>query len=131
MVKMNPVFTQLRNILSERILVIDGAMGTMIQRRNLTEDHFRGNRFKDHPHDLKGDNDILSITQPEIIKDIHREYFESGADIVETNTFSATSVAQADYQLENIVYELNYQSAKIAKEVAAEFTARIPDKPRF
>ena len=131
MVEMNPVFKQLRNILKERILVIDGAMGTMIQRHMLSEEDFRGDRFKDHPHDLKGDNDLLSITQPEIIKNIHREYFEAGADIVETNTFSATSVAQADYQLEHIVYELNYQSAKIAKEAAAEFTTKTPDKPRF
>ena len=131
MIKMNPVFKQLRNILNESILVIDGAMGTMIQRHGLSEEHFRGDRFKDHPHDLKGDNDLLSITQPEIIKNIHREYFEAGADIIETNTFSATSVAQADYKLEHIVYELNYQSAKIAKEAAAEFTAKTPDKPRF
>jgi 5-methyltetrahydrofolate--homocysteine methyltransferase len=131
MAEINPVFKQLRNILSERILVIDGAMGTMIQRHGLSEEQFRENRFKDHPHDLKGDNDLLSITQPEIIKNIHREYFEAGSDIVETNTFSATSVAQADYKLEHIVYELNYQSAKIAKEAAAEFTAKTPDKPRF
>src|ERR1035438_2815742 len=102
MVEMNPIFKQLRNILNERILVIDGAMGTMIQRHSLSEEQFRNNRFKDHPHDLKGDNDLLSITQPEIIKNIHRKYFEAGSDIVETNTFSATSVAQADYKLEHI-----------------------------
>jgi 5-methyltetrahydrofolate--homocysteine methyltransferase len=131
MVEMSPIFKQLRNILNERILVIDGAMGTMIQRQGLSEEQFRGNRFQDHEHDLKGNNDLLSITQPDIIKNIHREYFEAGSDIVETNTFSATSVAQADYKLEHIVYELNFQSAKIAKEAAAEFTAKTPDKPRF
>ncbi|MDR3611145.1 MAG: methionine synthase [Ignavibacteriaceae bacterium] len=128
---MNPVLKQLKNILTERILVIDGAMGTMIQRHNLSEDHFRGSRFKDHPHDLKGNNDLLSITQPDIIKNIHREYFEAGSDIIETNTFSATSIAQADYKLEFIVHELNYQSAKIAREVASEYTRITPDKPRF
>ena len=128
---MNPVFQQLKVILNNRIMIIDGAMGTMIQRHNLTENDFRSDRFKDHNHDLKGDNDLLSITQPEIIKDIHRKYLEAGADIIETNTFSSTAVAQADYKLEHIVYELNFESAKIAKEAVAEFTAKTPDKPRF
>jgi 5-methyltetrahydrofolate--homocysteine methyltransferase len=128
---MAPLLEQLKNILSKRILVIDGAMGTMIQRHNLTEEDFRGERFKDHPHDLKGNNDLLSITQPEIIKNIHREYFEAGSDIVETNTFSGTVIAQADYKTEDLVYELNFQSAKIAKEAAEEFNKKTPDKPRF
>lgn len=112
-------------------MVIDGAMGTMIQRHKLEEKDFRGERFKDHPYPLKGNNDLLSITRPDIIKDIHRLYFEAGADIIETNTFSGTSIAQADYHLQSIVYELNYQSAKIAREVADEFTRKEPHKPRF
>lgn len=121
----------IKDILKERILIIDGAMGTMIQRHKLEEKDFKGERFKDHPHSLKGNNDLLSITRPDIIKDIHRQYFEAGADIIETNTFSGTSIAQADYHLESIVYELNYQSAKIAREVADEFTKKEPHKPRF
>ena len=107
---------KIENLLKERILVIDGAMGTMIQRHALTEDDFRGERFKDHRYPLKGNNDILSITRPDIIKDIHRQYFAAGADIVETNTFSGTTIAQADYHLEDAVYDLNYLSAKIARE---------------
>lgn len=117
--------------LEQRILVLDGAMGTMIQRHKLEEADFRGNRFKAHSHALKGNNDLLSITRPDIIKDIHKAYFEAGADIVETNTFSGTSIAQADYHLEEAVYDINYESAKIAKEVAEEFTAKDPSKPRF
>ena len=122
---------KIEDILKERIMVIDGAMGTMIQRHKLEEKDFRGERFKDHPHPLKGNNDLLSITRPDIIKDIHRQYFEAGADIIETNTFSGTSIAQADYHLQSIVYELNFQSAKIAREVADEFTRKEPHKPRF
>lgn len=110
---------------------MDGAMGTMIQRHKLEEEDFRGERFKDHPSPLKGNNDLLSITRPDIIRDIHKQYFEAGADIVETNTFSGTTIAQADYGLESAVYDINYESAKIAKEVANEFTANDPDKPRF
>ncbi len=121
----------IQEILKSRILVLDGAMGTMIQRHTLTEEDFRGERFKDHQYPLKGNNDLLSLTRPDIIKDIHRQYFEAGADIVETNTFSGTSVAQADYHLEDIVYDLNFESAKIAKEVAVEITQQNPDKPRF
>ena len=121
----------IKEILKNRILVLDGAMGTMIQRHKLEESDFRGERFKEHPMPLKGNNDLLSITQSDIIKDIHRAYFEAGSDIVETNTFSSTSIAQADYGLESAVYDLNYQSAKIAKEVATEFTVKKPDKPRF
>lgn len=118
-------------ILEDRILVLDGAMGTMIQRHTLTEEDFRGDRFKDHKSSLKGNNDLLSLTRPDIIKDIHRAYFESGADIVETNTFSGTTIAQADYHLEDAVYDINYESARLAKEVADEFTDKEPSKPRF
>lgn len=111
--------------------MLDGAMGTMIQRYKLEEKDFRGEILKDHPYPLKGNNDLLSITRPDIIKEIHRQYFEAGADIVETNTFGSTWVAQADYHLEKYVYQINYESAKIAKEVAAEFTKKDPSKPRF
>ena len=119
------------DILKKRILVLDGAMGTMIQRYKLTEDDYRGNRFKDNINLLKGNNDLLSLTKPDIIRHIHVQYFEAGADIAETNTFSSTSVAQSDYGLEHLVYELNFESAKIAKEVADEFTKSQPNKPRF
>ena len=122
---------KIKKLLSEKILVIDGAMGTMIQRHKLTEKDFRGDRFKDYPYDLKGNNDLLSITQPEVIKGIHREYFAAGADIVETNTFNATVISQADYHLQELAYEINFESAKIAKEVADEFNKKFPDKPRF
>ena len=107
--------------LQSRILVLDGAMGTIIQTYNLNEDDFRGDRFKDHKLPLKGNNDLLSITKPEIIKEIHRGYLKAGADIIETNTFSSTSIAMEDYGLEGYVFELNYESAKIAKEVTSEF----------
>lgn len=121
----------IETILKDRILVLDGAMGTMIQRHKLEEEDFRKGWFENHDKPLKGNNDLLSLTRPEIIKDIHRKYFEAGADIAETNTFSGTWIAQADYGLEKFVYDINYQSAKIAKEVADEFTALNPDKPRF
>ena len=121
----------LKEILTNRILVLDGAMGTMIQRYKLTEKDFRGEKFKDHPYDLKGDNDLLSITNPQIIKEIHKAYLEAGADIIETNTFSGTSIAQADYKLEHIVYDLNYNAAKIAREAADEFNNKNSLKPRF
>ncbi|AGC76944.1 5-methyltetrahydrofolate--homocysteine methyltransferase [Nonlabens dokdonensis] len=114
-----------------RILVLDGAMGTMLQKHKFEEDDFRGDRFKNHPCDVKGNNDLLSITQPEAIAAVHRAYFEAGADIVETNTFSATTIAMADYEMEFLVDELNEQSAIIAKQVADEFTAREPHKPRY
>jgi len=117
--------------IKKRILVLDGAMGTMLQRYNFSEEDFRGERFKDFPHSLKGNNDLLSLTQPQAIRDIHAQYFEAGADIVETNTFSGTTIGMADYHLEDIVYELNFESAKIAREVADEFTAKNPEKPRF
>ena len=118
-------------LLKNKILILDGAMGTMLQAYKFSENDFRGERFKDYPSPLQGNNDLLSITQPEAIKTIHGKYFEAGADIVETNTFSSTTIAMADYNLEDLVYELNYQSAKIAKEVATEFTAKEPNKPRF
>ena len=106
-------------------------MGTMIQAYNFKEDDFRGSRFQEHPSPLLGNNDLLSLTQPEAIKTIHSKYFEAGADIVETNTFSSTTVGMADYQMEDLVYELNYESAKLAKEVAQAFTEKEPHKPRF
>jgi len=119
----------IKKILLERILVLDGAMGTMIQRYLLNESDFRGEKFKNHSCDLKGNNDILSITKPKIIKEIHSEYLKVGADIIETNTFSGTSIAQADYNLEKIAYDINFSSAKIAKEAAIEYST--DDKPRF
>lgn len=121
----------IRDILKERILVIDGAMGTMIQRHKLEEEDFRGDRFKDHTHALKGNNDLLSLTRPDIIESIHEAYLEAGADIVETNTFSATSIAQADYGLEDAVYDINYHSARIAKKAVEKYNDITPDKPRF
>jgi len=121
----------IRQDIQKRILVLDGAMGTMLQAYKFSEEDFRGERFKDFPIPLQGNNDLLSITQPKAIKEVHAKYFEAGADIVETNTFSGTTIAMADYQMEDLVYELNYESAKIAKEVADEFTAREPHKPRY
>jgi len=117
--------------INKRILILDGAMGTMLQRYNFSEEDFRGERFANFPHSLKGNNDLLSLTQPEAIASIHAQYFEAGADIVETNTFSGTTIGMADYHLEDIVYELNFESAKIARKVADEFTAKNPEKPRF
>ncbi len=117
--------------IQKRILVLDGAMGTMIQRHKLEEADFRVERFKNHPSPLKGNNDLLSITRPDIILDIHRQYLEAGADIIETNTFSGTTIAQADYHLEDAVYDINYHSAQIARQAADEFTRKTPDKPRF
>lgn len=121
----------IKQLLNERILVLDGAMGTMIQRYKLSEDDFRKGWFENHPHKLKGNNDILVLTRPDIIKEIHAQYLEAGADIIETNTFGGTTIAQADYGLEHAVYDINYHGAKIAKEVCDEFTNRNPEKPRF
>lgn len=121
----------IKEVLKDRILILDGAMGTMIQRYKLKEEDFRGEQFKDHPDDLQGNNDLLSLTRPDIIQAIHEEYLESGADIVETNTFSGTSIAQADYGLESVVYELNKRSAEIAKKATEKFTQKDPNKPRF
>jgi 5-methyltetrahydrofolate--homocysteine methyltransferase len=117
--------------MKERILILDGAMGTMLQRYKFSEEDFRGERFKDFHTSVKGNNDLLSLTQPEAIADVHRKYFEAGADIVETNTFSGTTIAMADYDMEDLVYELNFESAKIAKQVAEEITKKEPHKPRF
>ena len=123
--------TAIEKALQDKILVLDGAMGTMLQAYKFTEEDFRGERFKDHPCSLQGNNDLLSLTQPEAIKAVHRAYFEVGADIVETNTFSSTSIGMGDYQMEPLVYELNFESAKLAREVADEFTNANPNKPRF
>ena len=117
--------------LQQRILVLDGAMGTMLQRYQFTEEDYRGERFKNWESPLKGNNDLLSLTQPHAIEAVHRKYLEAGADIIETNTFSATTIAMADYHMEDLVYELNYESAKIARKVCDEFTALTPEKPRF
>jgi 5-methyltetrahydrofolate--homocysteine methyltransferase len=121
----------IREILKSRILVLDGAMGTMIQRYKLEDHDYRGDRFADWPQDVKGNNDLLSLTRPDIIKEIHAAYFEAGADIAETNTFSGTTIAMADYGMEELVYELNFESARLAREVADEFTSRELEKPRF
>lgn len=119
------------SLIDQRILVLDGAMGTMIQRYTLTEDDFRKGWFEDHQSPLKGNNDLLSLTRPDIISAIHKEYLEAGADIIETNTFSGTWIAQADYHLEKAVYDINFHSAKLAKEACDEYTAKNPQKPRF
>lgn len=121
----------IQEILKSRILVLDGAMGSMIQRYNLTDADYRGERFKDFPHEVKGNNDLLSLTRPDVIQEIHEAYLEAGADIIETNTFSGTSIAMADYHMEDLVYELNYESARLAKESCDKYTALNPDKPRF
>lgn len=123
--------SKIHQAIQQRILILDGAMGTMLQRYDFSEEEFRGERFKDYPTSLKGNNDLLSLTQPKAIAEIHRKYFEVGADIVETNTFSGTTIAMADYNMEDLVYELNYESAKIAKQIAIEFTKQNPGKPRF
>lgn len=117
--------------IQQRILVLDGAMGTMLQRYNFSEEDFRGKRFKDYPTSLKGNNDLLSITQPEAIAEVHRKYFEAGADIVETNTFSGTSIAMEDYNMQDLVYELNFESARIARQVAEEFSSKTPEQRRY
>jgi len=117
--------------LQNRILVLDGAMGTMIQRHKLDEAGYRGTRFASHPKDVKGNNDLLILSQPKVILDIHRAYLEAGADIIETNTFSSTSIAQADYGMEALVHELNVEGAKLARQACDEYTAKTPDKPRF
>src|SRR4029079_16837108 len=121
----------LEHALAQRILILDGAMGTMIQRYKLTEADFRGERFKNHAKDLQGNNDLLILTRPDVIREIHGQYLAAGADIIETNTFSSTTIAQADYRLESVAYELNLEGARIAKSAAAEWTARTPDRPRF
>ena len=121
----------IQQLAAERILVLDGAMGTMIQRYNLSEDDFRGERFKDIPGMMRGNNDLLCLTRPDIIEEIHRKYLAAGADIIETNTFNATSISMADYHTQDFCREINIEAARIARRAADEFTARTPDKPRF
>ncbi|WP_458735801.1 methionine synthase [Zobellella taiwanensis] len=127
----SPVFSQLEQALAERILIIDGGMGTMIQSHRLDEAAYRGERFADWPSDLKGNNDLLVLTQPEIIGQIHSDYFAAGADIIETNTFNATTIAMADYRMESLAAEINLEAARLARRVADEWTAKEPHKPRF
>ena len=123
---------EIKDLLQDRILILDGAMGTMIQEHNLSEEEYRGDRFADFDKaELQGNNDLLSLTQPDIIKDIHRQFLAAGSDIIETNTFNSTSISQADYQMQDLAYELNVAAAKNAREVADEFTEQNPDKPRF
>ena len=121
----------IQDALKERILIIDGAMGTMIQRHKLEEKDYRGERFADWPSDLKGNNDLLCLTQPQIIEGIHREYLDAGADIIETNTFNAQVISMADYHMESLAFEINVAAARIARKAADDYTARNPDKPRF
>lgn len=121
----------IKDCLQERILIIDGAMGTMIQRHKLSEADYRGERFANWHCDVKGNNDLLCITQPQIIEGIHKQYLEAGADIIETNTFSSTSIAMADYEMQSLAYELNVAAAQCARKAADEYTAKDPSKPRF
>lgn len=121
----------IKSILKDRILVLDGAMGTMIQQYDLQEEDYRGEEFADVPESVKGNNDLLSLTQPSIIREIHKAYLEAGADILETNTFNANKISQADYNMQQLSYRINFESARIAKEVAVEYTTKNPDKPRF
>lgn len=125
------VTRQLRDILSKRIMIIDGAMGTMIQKYKLTEEQYRGERFKDISQLVKGNNDLLVLTQPQIVSEIHRQFLDAGADIIETNTFNAQSVSMEDYKMADLTYEINKAAAMLAREVADEYTAKNPDKPRF
>lgn len=122
---------QIESQLRQRILLIDGGMGTMIQGYKLEEEDYRGERFADWPSDLKGNNDLLVLTQPALIKEIHSAYLEAGADILETNTFNATTIAMADYDMESLSEEINYQAAKLAREAADEWTTKTPDRPRY
>src|SRR6266511_3369632 len=123
--------SRLRDLLAHRLLILDGAMGTMIQRYRLTEADFRGTRFANHPRDLKGDSDVLVLTRPDVISAIHHEYLAAGADIIETNTFGGTIIAQGDYALEDAVYDINVEGARLARAAADEWTAKTPDQPRF
>ncbi len=128
--ELNQTAATLTRTLSHRLLVIDGAMGTMVQRHALSEADFRGDRFAGHPRDLKGNNDVLVLTRPDVISGIHHAYLDAGADIIETNTFNGTAIAQADYGLESFVYEINLEAARLAKAAATAWTARTPDHPR-
>ncbi|HNB92857.1 MAG TPA: homocysteine S-methyltransferase family protein, partial [Saprospiraceae bacterium] len=126
-----PKYKQIKEILQQRIMIIDGAMGTMIQQHKLTENDFRGTRFADVQKDIKGNNEVLSLIRPDIIEAIHKAYLEAGADIIETNTFSANAISQADYDMESLCYEMNLASARIARKAADEQTSLTPDRPRF
>ena len=132
-VKPTKAFDQINKIMKERIMVIDGAMGTAVQKYRLTEEDFRGERFKDHTHDLKGNNDILVITRPDVIEEIHTKYLEAGADIIETNTFNSTMISQLDYELDkkDVVYDLNKTAAQLAKKCCVAMTKKDPSRPRF
>ena len=127
----SPNFARLRELLDRRVLILDGAMGTMIQRYKLSEEGWRGERFRDHHKDLKGNSDALILSRPDVISAIHHEYLAAGADIIETNTFSSTVIGQGDYDLEPLVYELNVEGARLARAAADEWSAKTPDKPRF
>ncbi|HBM50191.1 MAG TPA: methionine synthase, partial [Marinobacter sp.] len=127
----NTRLDQLKKALKERIIVLDGAMGTMIQNQKLDEAAFRGDRFKDYDREVQGNNDLLNLTQPALLRNIHAEYLDAGADIIETNTFNSTRLSQADYGMEDLARELNVASARLAREIADEYTAKNPDKPRF
>ncbi|MGH8281708.1 MAG: homocysteine S-methyltransferase family protein, partial [Gammaproteobacteria bacterium] len=122
---------QLETLLAKRILLLDGAMGTMIQSYRLSEQEFRGQRFQDHPRDLKGDNDLLVLTHPQVIEEIHQAYLDAGADIIETNTFNSTAISQADYATQSLVYELNREAARLAQRLTEKMTRATPEKPRF
>jgi len=126
-----PSWAALKKAADERILIIDGAMGTMIQQRKLGEDHYRGQRFADHSKDVKGNNDLLVLTQPEIIEEIHGEYLAANADIIETNTFNAQRISMADYHMQDLAYEMNVEAAKLARRAADAWSAKTPEKPRF
>lgn len=129
--KKSSSYTLFEQQLAKNILILDGAMGTMIQAYKFEEQDFRGERFADWHSDVKGNNDLLVLTQPEVIKSIHLEYLEAGADILETNTFNATSIAMADYDMAEISADINFAAAKIAREAADEYNAKTPHKPRF
>lgn len=121
----------LKQLIDERVLILDGAMGTMIQRYNLSEQDFRGERFAEMPGQMKGNNDLLCLTRPDVIKDIHHKYLEAGADIIETNTFNAQRISMADYHMQDLCREINLAAAGLAREMADEYTAKTPHKPRF
>ena len=127
---MKDVRPQLEQLLAERILVLDGSWGVLIHRRELSEEEYRGERFAAHSHDVKGDPDLLNLTSPQVISEIHDAYFEAGADIATTNTFTATSIGQADYALEGFAAEMSLEGARLAREAADRWTARTPDRPR-
>ena len=126
-----PHSTKLAALLASRIALLDGAMGTMIQRARLAEEDYRGARFRDWARELRGHNDLLSLTQPRLIRDIHTQYLQAGADVIETNTFNSTSVALADYGMQSLARELNRAAAELARDAALEWQARTPERPRF